>query len=108
MPDIHEGVSWCATQSISLPTKTPAMPSKSTVPSTAPCWHRTDRLQEAPAATSATTAVRQSREASAAILPSTRARTSATGYQRRAESCRAADGGGMATCRSVSSRLKAS
>ena len=97
MPDIHAGVSWCATQSISLPTKTPAMPSKTTVPSTAPCWHRTDRLQEAPAATSATTAVRQSREASAAIPNSTRARTSATGGRRREESSLGADGGGMAT-----------
>ena len=79
MPDIHEGVSWCATQSISLPTKTPAMPSKSTIPSTAPCWHRAARLQEAPAATSATTAAHSSREARAARPHSTRARTSATG-----------------------------
>ena len=59
-PDIHAGVSWCATTSIPLPTKTPVMTSKSTVPSTAPCWHRAARLQEAPVATSATTAVRQS------------------------------------------------
>ena len=59
MPDIYEGVSWYATQSIPLHTKTPVMRSKSTVPSTAPCWHRADRLHEAPVATCATTAVRQ-------------------------------------------------
>ena len=36
MPDSHEGVPWCATKSIPLPTKTPVMTSKSPVPSTAP------------------------------------------------------------------------
>ena len=97
MPDIHEGVSWGATQSISLPTKTPVMPIKITVPSRAPSWNRSERLQEAPAATRATTAVRQSSEASAAIPNSTRARTSATGCRRREESSLGADGGGRAT-----------
>ena len=36
MPDIHEGVSWCATKSIPLHTKTPVMSSKSTVPALPP------------------------------------------------------------------------
>ena len=97
MPDSHEGVSWCATKIIPLHTKTPVMTRKSTVPSIAPCWNRSDRLHDAPAATSATTAVRQSSEASAAIPNSTRARTSATGCRRREESSLGADGGGMAT-----------